>query len=128
MKLPDNFDYRQIALLKDAVDIKMEEIGGSDWRTKLNDSENKEINSKIKMMMHEYFKSKLGFILYDGTNTGEIVLYNRTGLEHRWDWGSKNNSYSFVIKTDGTGLYYDFSTADDDGRKSKADDIYKCRK
>ena len=55
---------------------------------------------------------------------GEITLYRRTGLEHRWDWGD-GASYSFVIKTDGTGLYYDFSTVPD-GENTKASAVYKC--
>jgi hypothetical protein len=76
-----------------------------------------------------YFGGKkfknIGFILYDGGNSGEYTHYQRAGLNHRWDWGSNGGNYSFIIEPDGTGLYYDFSTASN-GKKEKADSIYKC--
>ena len=68
-----------------------------------------------------------GFILYDGSNAGESTSYQRRGINQRWDWGPSGADFSFVIKPDGTGLFYDFSTAKD-GMKSKADDVYKCSK
>ena len=89
-----------------------------------NTNEYKEIEDSKKEELDKFF-SMIGFVLYDGTNTGDITLYNRDGLSHRWDWGAGERSYSFVIKPDGTGLFYDFSTAEN-GMKSKADDIYKC--
>ncbi|MDT8394495.1 MAG: hypothetical protein RQ761_11665 [Bacteroidales bacterium] len=67
-----------------------------------------------------------GFVLYDGGYNGESTLYHRTGLEHRWDWG-KEGEFSFVIKTDGTGAYYDFSTVPS-GEPTKPSEIYKCYK
>ena len=82
---------------------------------------------ELHIQLVEELNNILGFVLYDGTNTGDIVLYRRDGLSRRWDWGT-TGSYSFIIKSDGTGLFYDFSTADDAGIKSKADDIYKCRR
>ena len=66
----------------------------------------------------------LGFLLYDGGYTGEVAIYRRMGLEHRWDWG-ENAAYSFVLKTDGTGLYYDFSTVSE-GESTNAKAVYKC--
>ena len=68
---------------------------------------------------------KFGFILYDGTNIGDLAQYTHAGLNHRWDWGAEISGYSFIIKPDGTGLYYDFNTAKD-GVKEKADGLYKC--
>lgn len=68
----------------------------------------------------------LGFILYDGGNSGDLASYQRTGLEHRWDWGPEG-VYSFVIKTDGTGAYYNFSTVPK-GETTKPSAIYKCYK
>ena len=68
----------------------------------------------------------VGFVLYDGSNSGDITTYERRGLNQRWDWGS-NGSYSFIIKPDGTGLFYDFSSTKE-GEKIKANEIYKCRK
>ena len=69
----------------------------------------------------------LGFILYDGGDIGQVASYRRTGLEHRWDWGPKGTEYAFVIKTDGTGLYYDFTTVEE-GKTTTAKEVYKCRK
>jgi len=67
----------------------------------------------------------LGFILYDGGYTGEFTLYRRTGIQHRWDWGPNGNDYAFVIKPDGTGLYYDFSTVTG-GEGINASEVYQC--
>ena len=72
----------------------------------------------------------LGFVLYDGGNSGELASYERAGLLHRWDWGWNENRqvhlYSFLMKPDGTGLYYNFSSATA-GHKEKADDIFTCQ-
>lgn len=83
-----------------------------------NETENEEFNIALK---------SLGFILYDGTDTGNSALYYRDGLSHRWSWGPEDRSYSFIIKPDGTGLFYDFSTAEN-GIKARADDVFKCRR
>jgi len=69
--------------------------------------------------------SGLGFILYDGGNSGESTHYGRKGLNHRWDWGPNGADYAFIIKPDGTGLYYDFSSVPS-GEQVKAKDVYKC--
>ncbi|NVK75456.1 MAG: hypothetical protein HWE24_18445 [Oceanospirillaceae bacterium] len=67
-----------------------------------------------------------GFILFDGTNQGSVTTYERKGLNHEWNWG-KGLPYKFLIKPDGTGLYYDFSNVEE-GESIKANDIYKCQK
>jgi len=64
----------------------------------------------------------VGFILFDGGYSGELTHYKRAGLEHRWDWGPNGNDYAFVVKPDGTGLYYRFTTSD----STKASSVYKC--
>ncbi|ADK81925.1 hypothetical protein [Sediminispirochaeta smaragdinae] len=69
----------------------------------------------------------LGFILYDGGFTGELTYYRRTGLEHRWDWGPNETDYAFVIQTDGTGLYYDFTKVKK-GKSTTASAVYICHK
>ncbi len=69
--------------------------------------------------------SDAGFILYDGGNTGVPTLYQRQGLNRRWDWGSGGASYAFSIKPDGTGFYYDFSLVPD-GETTKSKQSYKC--
>jgi len=68
--------------------------------------------------------SDAGFILYDGGYSGEVTKYARKGINHRWDWGA-NGDFAFIIKPDGTGLFYDFSSVKS-GEKTKADDVYKC--
>lgn len=72
--------------------------------------------------------SGLGFVLYDGGNSGELASYERAGLLHRWDWGWNENRYvySFLMKPDGTGMYYDFSSASGN-HKEKADDVFRCQ-
>jgi hypothetical protein len=72
----------------------------------------------------------VGFVIYDGGNSGMLASYERAGLLHRWDWEWNDNrhafTYSFLMKPDGTGLYYDFSSANG-GHKEKADDIFRCQ-
>lgn len=68
-----------------------------------------------------------GFVLYDGTDSGEHSSHGLKGVNHRWDWGKKaadsGYDYAFVIEPDGTSLYYDFSG----GRtEAKASQVYKC--
>lgn len=68
-----------------------------------------------------------GFVLYDGGYTGKFASYSRSGLQRRWDWGLDTNGsykYSIVIKSDGTALYYDFTTTVD-GHSTKANEVYK---
>jgi len=71
--------------------------------------------------------SRYGFILYDGGYTGDLVYFSRDGLNYRWDWGSDNSNYSFIIKPDGVALYYDF-TGVPVGESTKARDVYKAYK
>lgn len=69
-----------------------------------------------------------GFVLYDNKDVGESTVYNKLGLEHRWDWtGSYGGSYSFVISPEGYGRYYDFTNVPD-GESIKPRDVYKVRK
>ena len=83
------------------------------------------IDSSKKGMVDEFIK-KMGFVLYEGTNAGDFTLYNLRGLNHQWNWGPEGK-YSFIIKPDGTGLFYDFTSAEA-GESIKANDVYKCRK
>jgi len=69
--------------------------------------------------------SGAGFILYDGGHSGEVTSYQRKGINHRWDWGPNGTEFAFIIKPDGTGLFYDFSSVSS-GNATKANDVYKC--
>ena len=71
--------------------------------------------------------SNFGFILYDGSSSGDLTFYQREGVNKRWDWETTAGSFSFVIKPDGTGYYYDFTDVPE-GEKIKSSDIYTCIK
>ena len=71
--------------------------------------------------------SRLGFILYDGGQSGESTSYGRKGINHRWDWGPNGGDYAFIIEPGGTGLFYDFSFASP-GELVKANAVYKCHR
>ena len=71
-------------------------------------------------------ESAVGFVIYDGGSSGSHTHYERKGIQHRWDWGPNGNDFSFVVKADGTGLFYDFSNID--GKRTKANEIFQCRK
>ena len=67
----------------------------------------------------------VGFILFDGTYSGEMAIYKREGLAHSWYWGD-DADYKFKIKTDGTGFYFDF-TGVPEGEEVTSKEIYKCK-
>ena len=99
---------------------------GDFWSWRCNDNI-KRGNTIIEVgLIGTVANSTTGYILYDGSNKGTNASYRRTGLNHRWDWGP-NTEYSFIIKPDGTGLYYDFSTVGK-GESTKADDVFECWK
>jgi len=66
-----------------------------------------------------------GFILYDGTYTGELAVYQREGLDHCWYWGD-DGDYKFKITPDGTAAYYKFSHVPE-GEGAEPNQIYKCK-
>lgn len=65
---------------------------------------------------------QIGFVLYEGTNIGTIADYKRSGLEHRWDWEENGGKYVFLVKSDGTGYYFDLSVSTD------SREAYECSK
>jgi hypothetical protein len=76
-----------------------------------------------------HFRDKpgFGFVLYDGTSSGEPAMYRRTGIDRRWDWESGGGSYSFIIEPDGRGAYYDFTNVAE-GETTPASSMYNCSK
>ena len=46
------------------------------------------------------------------------------GLNRRWDFGKEMN-YSFIVKPDGSGSYYDFSWVKD-GETTGPSQLFKC--
>ena len=79
-------------------------------------------SSKVRFQVG-YFREEpnIGFVLYEGGNRGELAICYRAGLNLRWDWGN----YSIVIKSDGTGLYYDFSSKTTDVPPRETFKVYK---
>lgn len=69
--------------------------------------------------------SRYGFILYDGSSSGDLAIYQQTGLNKRWDWETTGGRYAFILKPEGTGLYYDFSNVSD-GERINANNVYRC--
>jgi len=63
----------------------------------------------------------LGFVLFDGSDRGSYAYYERAGLDHEWQW----DEYILVIKTDGTGLYYDFRGVPEGG-STEPSAVYEC--
>ena len=53
-----------------------------------------------------------------------VTSYQRRGVNQRWDWGP-NGEFSFVLKPDGRGLFYDFSNVRE-GETTNANDMYEC--
>lgn len=71
---------------------------------------------------------KLGFVLYDGTNSGEIGVYQRSGVNHQWYWGGKRaEKFVFVIKPNGDGVYYDITKFPNEEKVPPAD-IFRCKR
>ena len=82
-----------------------------------------QLDKDIIKASKEFQEHKLGFILFDGRKESVMALYKREGINHRWDW--EEGHYSFVIKPDGTGLYYDFTNVK--SGTTKARDVFKCK-
>ena len=78
--------------------------------------------SKVIFQVGFFKDTKVGFILYEDGTTGELAEFSRQGLDLRWNWGL----YSVIIKPDGSGSYYDFSTSVNGIASPR--DRYKMRK
>ena len=114
-------------IILDGISISEEEAGGfTSWFCYDFVYEEKGILLEVGFFGSSKMEN-LGYILYDGGYTGEFTHYQRVGLEHRWDWGPNETDFSFVIKSDGTGLYYDFRNVRR-GDSVKARDVFKCYK
>ena len=59
--------------------------------------------------------------------TTHSASFNIAGLSRRWDFGSdesSGNPYAFIVKPDGIGLYFDFSTSADGAARPR--DFFEC--
>ncbi len=129
-QIPDSYyNYRTIFLEDEGPVTESEYISFETW--KCHESYSTESNPKTLVevgFINEI--ENLGFILYEGTDSGTVSVYQRRGINHRWDWkdnSEKRNSYAFVIEPDGTGLFYDFSNVDV-GESTNARDVFTCKK
>ena len=52
------------------------------------------------------------------------ALFQVAGFDRRWDFGEELN-YASIIRPDGDGLYYDFSTVEDGG-KTNPSQHFEC--
>ena len=88
------------------------------------DKNKKKLLKSLDKLNNLISKLQLGFIMFDGRKEYSSTFYSKDGIDHRWDWEDK---YTFIIKPDGTGLYYDFTSVKK-GESTKARDVYKCEK
>ncbi len=79
-------------------------------------------SSKVRFQVG-YFREEpnIGFVLYEGGTRGELAICYRAGLNLRWDWGD----YSIIIKSDGSGLYYDFTSKKTEVSPRERFNVYK---
>ena len=54
----------------------------------------------------------------------EGAIYNRQGLNHRWEWG---DGYVFILEPSGRGYYYDFTQAEK-GESIRPSGSFKCKR
>lgn len=121
VSLPSNAGKRELNL--SGVSVLETDFGGTvRWyavdKYNYDDFDFQEIRFQVGYFNDD---NSMGFVLYGNGATGDLAYFSRQGLELRWDWGSyispKNGEsayrYTFVIKPDNTGLYYDFSTSTD---------------
>lgn len=69
---------------------------------------------------------EVGFILFDGTNSGTFTTYSREGIAHRWSWGGEDmRDYAITINPSGDGYYFDLRAAEP-GETTTSKEAYKC--
>lgn len=82
-------------------------------------------SNKIVLVATMFPGESIGWI--DVADTRHLTTYRVTGVNRRWDWGDGGESYAFVIKPDGEGLYYDFSFIEDGGTTTPSQ-LFICKK
>ena len=65
-------------------------------------------------------KRKAELFLKD-SESGIDTIHSLQGVQHYWIW----EDFQIVIKSDGTGLFYDFSGAEPDETRI-ASEVYEC--
>ena len=81
----------------------------------------------IKLWRINGMKEGFGYLEYAGVSFP--ALFKLDGLSLRWNWELDQDDmwdYSFVVKPDGTGLFYDFSGVEK-GDSTRATDLYTCK-
>lgn len=88
-----------------------------------------EDNGKILIRLWRASGMKEGFGYLEYAGISIPALFTLDGLSLRWNWELGHDDtweYSFAIKPDGTGLFYDFSGVEK-GSSTTARDVYSCK-
>jgi hypothetical protein len=62
-----------------------------------------------------------GILFLKNSESGIDTIHSLQGVQHYWIW----EDFQIVIKSDGTGLFYDFSGAEPDETRI-ASEVYEC--
>ena len=62
-----------------------------------------------------------GILFLKNSESGIDTIHSLQGVQHYWIW----EDFQIVIKSDGTGLFYDFSGAEPDEIRI-ASEVYEC--
>ncbi len=104
------------AYAEDSIDFECQ--SGSYW------------NPDGKVLVRAIIVPDSGFGLVTVADTDYVAKYERKGFNHRWDFEFNEEEdrfdYTFVIKPDGTGLYYDFSIMEP-GKPVSPSQTYICQ-
>lgn len=113
-------------IILDDTNYDMDDYGGFvTWRCKERYREY--ARTLIEVGFFTQFKPKeLGFILFDGKNSGTFAHYVREGIIHRWNWGGEEfKDYTVTVEPNGDGYYFDMrATKPGEAATSKA--AFKC--
>ena len=80
--------------------------------------------SNILVIASSDIEKQSGKIKVAGTE--HLTHYQIQGFDRRWNFGDSKESYAFIINPNSYGFYYDFSTADEEG-KAGPSQRFECR-
>ena len=111
----------------DGIAVNEQDYGGC-VRWYATDTYSDDFVKPVYFQVGYFQENEIGFVLYGDGTTGTEAVFEREGLNLRWDWGFDGYYYiySLIMEPDGTGLYYDFSTSSDGVGKPSS--LYKCYK
>lgn len=81
------------------------------------------------LLHHDSENMRFGEIQVANT-APQTAFFQMKGLNRRWDFGLNEDDgsydYAFIIKPDGAGIYYDFSSITP-GKTTKGSQVYQCK-